>query len=292
MKYFIRIILSIGLFAISQYAYPGSVAETFSNGDTLTADSLNNIKSAVNDNDARITALGSAGGGSSPDFSGFDPGFSPDGAVKNVVVASEPLPSGGTIYHVRYWYASGTETVSIDGVQTQRPFLAGYPEVETDNAGDIVSISNYIETPDTENYVNYNIEESSYDPLSLVKTVSDDSLRESWVCNGGEINICLATDTLTNGTFQTNSVRTLVRALTGPFTVNGMTFDEVRVEYDQGRPDFRTRIRARGIGEIQVNRQGHNPSTLIYYQANGVSGGSLVGTPFEPVVGQLDGLFF
>jgi hypothetical protein len=57
MKYFIRIVSIIGLISVSQLAYPDSITDTYNTGDTLTATTLNNIKSAVNDNDSRITAL-------------------------------------------------------------------------------------------------------------------------------------------------------------------------------------------------------------------------------------------
>lgn len=43
------------LFFLSQFAYSGSITDTFSTGDTLTANHLNNAKAAVNDNDSRIT---------------------------------------------------------------------------------------------------------------------------------------------------------------------------------------------------------------------------------------------
>jgi hypothetical protein len=60
MKYFIRIVSIIGLISVSQLAYPDSITDTYNTGDTLTATTLRNIKSAVNDNDSRITALEAA----------------------------------------------------------------------------------------------------------------------------------------------------------------------------------------------------------------------------------------
>lgn len=45
----------IGIY--SQINYAGSVTDTFTTGDTLTATTLNNIKSAVNDNDTQISAM-------------------------------------------------------------------------------------------------------------------------------------------------------------------------------------------------------------------------------------------
>jgi hypothetical protein len=43
------------LAAYQNSAFAGTVSDTFSTGDTLTADHLNNIKDAVNDNDVRIS---------------------------------------------------------------------------------------------------------------------------------------------------------------------------------------------------------------------------------------------
>lgn len=57
MKNFIRIASLIGLFPLSQLAYSADITDTYATGDTLTATTLNNIKSAVNDNDARATTL-------------------------------------------------------------------------------------------------------------------------------------------------------------------------------------------------------------------------------------------
>lgn len=54
MKTFTNLLLVAGLFSISQLAYPDSITDTYNTGDTLTATTLDNIKSAVNDNDTRI----------------------------------------------------------------------------------------------------------------------------------------------------------------------------------------------------------------------------------------------
>jgi hypothetical protein len=55
----IQLSITLGI-VLALHQYPvlaGSVTDTFSTGDTLTADKLNNIKDAVNDNDIRITGL-------------------------------------------------------------------------------------------------------------------------------------------------------------------------------------------------------------------------------------------
>ena len=59
MKHWLKIVSIIGLTVITQTAYPAAVTDTFTTGDTLTAKQLNNIKSAVNDNDTRIDSISS-----------------------------------------------------------------------------------------------------------------------------------------------------------------------------------------------------------------------------------------
>ena len=54
MKNFIKIASITGLFSISMFAYSGEITDTYTAGDTLTATTLNNIKSAVNNNDINI----------------------------------------------------------------------------------------------------------------------------------------------------------------------------------------------------------------------------------------------
>ncbi len=145
-----------------------------------------------------------------------------------------------------------------------------------------------------QDFINYNIEEAFYDPFTLAKTVTSSNLRQSFECEGEEIQICLFIDTLTDGTFQSNGIRTQVRALTGPFVVNGMTFNEVRVRNRLG-PFLRTRVGAKGIGEILRKVEFDNDRELIYFRANGSTGGSLRDTPFDPTFNNpmtLDGLFF
>lgn len=57
MKRLIEISLIIGLLSVTQLARGGSIPDEYNTGDTLTADKMNNIKSAVNDNDDRVSAL-------------------------------------------------------------------------------------------------------------------------------------------------------------------------------------------------------------------------------------------
>jgi hypothetical protein len=57
MKNLFKIWSIIGLTVITQTAYSGEVTATFTTGDILTAEKLKNIKSAVNDNDTRISNI-------------------------------------------------------------------------------------------------------------------------------------------------------------------------------------------------------------------------------------------
>jgi len=57
MKNLLKIVSIIGLTVITQTAYSAAVTDTFTTGDTLTAEKLNNIKDAVNDNDTRISNI-------------------------------------------------------------------------------------------------------------------------------------------------------------------------------------------------------------------------------------------
>jgi hypothetical protein len=57
MKNLLKIASIIGLTVITQTAYSAPVTDTFETGDTLTAAQLNNIKSAVNDNNTRISDI-------------------------------------------------------------------------------------------------------------------------------------------------------------------------------------------------------------------------------------------
>ncbi|MGD2173463.1 MAG: hypothetical protein PVI70_19375 [Gammaproteobacteria bacterium] len=57
MKTFAKTTLIAGLICTSQSVHPGPISKDFSPGEKLTANRMNGIWSAVNDNDARITAI-------------------------------------------------------------------------------------------------------------------------------------------------------------------------------------------------------------------------------------------
>jgi len=56
----LALVVSLGLASGSAAVYAGSITDTYTTGDTLTATTMGNIKSAVNDNDGRVTT--NAGG--------------------------------------------------------------------------------------------------------------------------------------------------------------------------------------------------------------------------------------
>ena len=57
MKIFIRFVSCIGLLSISQLAYSADITDTYTTGDTLTSTTLNNIKSAVNSKQDRVSGV-------------------------------------------------------------------------------------------------------------------------------------------------------------------------------------------------------------------------------------------
>jgi len=57
MKTTFLLAFAISTVAYSQSSFAGSITDTYTTGDTLTATKINNVKSAVNDNDTRITAV-------------------------------------------------------------------------------------------------------------------------------------------------------------------------------------------------------------------------------------------
>lgn len=250
------------------------------------------IASEVNENfnsiDQRVSSF-------EPDFSGFSTPFAADGATKNVVVLQRDSDDGSKDYFVRSAYENSSDLVSIDGVPTVRPFIFEYGYVGTDSGGAVTYVNGWIEAPDTTAYNRYDAEVSEYDIGTLAKTVTDDSFYKTNTCSGNVVHICYAetklhADDSLIGFYDFSSNR----ALSGPITINGLTFNEIRLRaYTGTRQQFR--INAKGIGEIYRRNRSSNGTitdrSLIYYYSDGNTGGSLAGTPFD--TGQpLDGLFF
>jgi hypothetical protein len=268
---------------------PSAIADvpnTFSDGTPAVAAEVNANFSAL---DSRISDIEN----STPNLGGYGTPFSADGAPKNVVVLEQPQDDGSTAYNIRSRYATSSEEISINGTLTQRPFIAGYTYVEVDDLGDITWISNYIEAPDTEDYIVYNVEETTYDPAPpLFKTVDDDTIWEDWtLCDGGQTTICVIDVSLSaTGDHVRTYAWSSIRGLSGPLTVNNMTFDDVRLE--QSITGDYVRVRAKGVGEVlRAANDGSWERRLIYYHVNGVTEGDLDGTPFAPGE-DLDGFFF
>ena len=300
-------------------AVVAAVPHTFTAGEAARAAEVNNnfnnldtrvtaVETASGDNttnvnglEARVTALESFTQ-SSTDFDGFTVPFAADGAQKNVVVLLTVHPDNSRTYSVRSRYQNSTEQISVNGTPTVRPFIANYAFVNTNSGGTITSITNSVEAPDTLAYTNSLIENSTYDPSSLVKTVTSDTTREQYHCSGAaSVAQCIVTRVQSNGGAYvlTTDFSSIQSVLQGPLTVGpGMTFtQELRHEsyISTGYSSQTTRIRAKGIGEIyRAFRDGNNnriERRVIYYHSNGTTGGSLTGTPFD--AGQpLAGLFF
>src|SRR5210317_1607739 len=57
MNNIIKLVLVTGLLAVSQLAYSEQLTDTYRKGDVLTADKLNNIKTVINNVEARVTTV-------------------------------------------------------------------------------------------------------------------------------------------------------------------------------------------------------------------------------------------
>ena len=144
MKHWLKIVSIIGLTVITQTAYPAAVTDTFTTGDTLTAEQLNNIKSAVNDNDSRIGAVVFS---SAPtvnddmntytvgtvwiDTSAAKPYILVDssagaavwtvlgGSGSTLYAIGDAGPAGGIVFHVTDGGLHGLEAAAVDQVSTE-----------------------------------------------------------------------------------------------------------------------------------------------------------------------------
>ena len=266
-----------------------AVPHVFSAGSPVVASEVNTNYS---DLDTRVDTLQ----GSTtvfPDFSGYDMPFSTDGAPKNVVVLANTSGPGSLLYSVVSYYANSTEQVSIDGTMTIRPFIVKYIDVETDLGNNIVNIEGGTDTPDTSSYLNYNVEDWFYDTTGTTKTITSDITRELVLCNAtGSANLCVVQEVLSiNGSHAGFFGFGQIRTTTGPYTINGMTFNDVIIDSSRDDEGGSNAINAKGIGYVRFEDEFSGIYNLIYYRVDGVTGGSLIGTPFA--TGQpLDGLFF
>jgi hypothetical protein len=283
-----------------------AVPHTFAAGDPIRASEVN---SNFTDLDTRSTANASGVGTNSsdisvlntkvttletPDVAGYSLPFAADGAPKSVIVRKQDNGDGTITYNIETRYANSSEMVSVEGVQVIRPFIENWYWVTVDAAGTLTSMNNYIEAPLTTNHSNFVIEESTFDVLTLAKTVTQDTRSELWDCSlgAGVITHC-GVDRFDSGapleTFNFFNVRQFL----GAGSVNAIPFDNLVGETSTYSSGSRYRVRAKGLGEVLRILPGaeQKPRFVIYYQANGVTGGSLTGTIFAPGQ-QLDGILF
>jgi uncharacterized membrane protein YeaQ/YmgE (transglycosylase-associated protein family) len=112
MKNLLKIVSIIGLSVITQTAYSAEVTDTFTTGDTLTAAKINNIKSAVNDNDTRISNIV------------LTPG--PAGADSTVAGPTGPAGAAGTVGGIGNTGAKGdTGAAGAQGATGANSTVAG-----------------------------------------------------------------------------------------------------------------------------------------------------------------------
>lgn len=107
-----------------------------------------------------------------------------------------------------------------------------YPFVSSDRLGNLAYVCNYIQASNTGDNVVHEVEVSEYDPVCPVATVTDDMLFEDWnLCDYGKTTICLPDVSLSlTGEHLRTCIQSPIRGVSGPLTVNGMTFNEVRLE--------------------------------------------------------------
>lgn len=283
-----------------------AVPNTFAAGDPIKASEAN----ANNVNlDSRITSLETSTSSTiAIDFTGYSMPFATDGAEKNaIVLRSEDPVTGNISYELGVRYANSTDEISIDGVPTVKPFIYRDIYLTTDSAGNLINLGSDLRAIDSLNgnnifgYTASNLE-SSFNNITppFAKTVTQDTLTSTFTCDGNQNYICLAQDTLNlDGSLQHFEDLSFTRAIGGPITFNGLTFNDIQLLSSAGttgddRVPFHDRgefvILAKGVGVIVF--RDINTHSIIYHQTNGAIAGSLVGTPFEPGIGLLDGLFF
>lgn len=215
------------------------------------------------------------------DFTGFGLTFSAEGNPKNVAIVRSLNSDGTTNYYIRSRYANSAEQISVQGVNTTRPFIANYGFVVVDSAGNLTSISNYIEAPLTEAYEDYLIEQSSFDTTSLAKTVTVDTGSETWICGAkvGVIEVCNINVKVTGASvrdFETARVMELL----GAGEIGGIAFTNMRGSQRSYDGSAWYEVRAKGIGRILKMNRNRAVEKIIYYRVDGNTGGSLTGTPF------------
>ena len=264
-----------------------NIADNFSSTTSNTTDITNNF----NNLDQRVSSIEV----DRWDFSGYWIDFPAQGQPANVVLLGRyDFDDTLTGYYIRWSSNNNGDQISVNGVLTTRQYIFHYSFVGIDpNDGSINFISESIESPDTEEYLTFLAEESVFDSVSLVKTIQPDgdTLRGTESCGYSVVQICVVQYTLSStGAFHSIYDYSRGRVLATNVNIGGgwPVFTDVRLEKSFG--SGRLRIRAKGIGTI-YQRYDSGYDRLLYHRNDGVTGGSLAGTPFD--TGQpLDGLFF
>jgi len=280
----------------------GAVPNTFSTGDPILASEVNgnftDLDTRLDTNDSRLTSL-EAPKTVTNYFSGYWSGFSALGSPKNVVVLESLYSDGSKLYSIRSQYHNSTETVSVNGSPIVAPLIAKYFWISVDATGVVTYIGGESEAPATTDYLDYTIEAFSYDITGTIKTIElagdglpdDRRSQDSEWLGGGSIGHLKVIET-TTGIGQTDAFHAL-RAYThlGAGTINGIQFPDLRGSNRMWSQGHEYRVYAKGIGMVFRIRYDTRANVVIYYQANGNTGGSLAGTPFAPGA-VLDGKLF
>ena len=251
---------------------------------------VQDILDTVDSNETRITALES--GIPVPQFSGYGTPLTPLGNPVNAVVLRRDNGDGSIDYYVRAYYENDSEEISVQGAMITPPLIFLYGYVSVDSDGEITRINQYIEAPQTTDFVDFTAEDRELDPDNPTNTLvlNSDDIRELWTCTGGGAVSNCEFERFVDGVSDSTSSFVAVYSALGPGTVNGMEFDSLRGENRTYSAGHIYRVRARGVGMVLQLDSGR-PRTAIYYQVDGVTDGSLAGTPFgsgKP----LDGLWF
>jgi hypothetical protein len=286
------------ILAVLNNANAGEVTSEFSDGDTLTASSLNDIKSNVNDNHTRLSTVEAAVQNipsNNKDYTGYKTPFSEIGSPKNVVIMVDDSDSDYTSYNVRTFYINSSEQFSVNGTLNTPTLVSQNVDVAVDKSdSSLIYIGVNTDMPTSEAFIDYTTESATFDTSSLAKTVVDDTYSTQISCSGvGITKYCNIDDQENNITLHTSRYLSVQRLL-GSGSIKGIDFDDLKAS-DKYYTSFRSRyfeIYAKGIGKVfKINKSGGSVYEVIYYRVDGVEGGSLVGTPFD-VGSVLTGFFF
>lgn len=115
MKYTNKLLLICALLFAAQSALAGSIADTYNPGDTLTATKLNNVKTAVNDNNTKVTNNTGAINNNATKISTNVTAISNLGGRVTALEAKRPGPIAfGTIRSAVLYADSGNVAISWD----------------------------------------------------------------------------------------------------------------------------------------------------------------------------------